>query len=107
MKTTTRRNVASLTFIAVLAAVYAVILLAGRRGDAGNASVGQPLQEKVAPADKVSGRNTVTDSISSDDKGTKHVKSGRSGKRKSRTERLRTAYPDNPDVFDAPVPGIQ
>lgn len=101
MKTTRRRNMATLTFIAFLAAVYAVILLVGRPrgssdgipagdGDATETAVNNPnaaassdtivQSEKAAPKKKKKSKKTI-----------KSTKSGRH------------AAPDNPDVFDRPV----
>lgn len=91
---------ASLTFIAFLAAVYAVILLVGRPGGGNDAPTGAGDATETA----VNNRNAAasSDTIAQSEqaapkkkkKNKKTVKSTKSG---------RHAAPDNPDVFDRPV----
>lgn len=108
MKTTTRRNVASLTFIAVLAVVYAVILLAGRRGDTGDTTVGRPLPAKSVSVDKVPvPRHPAADDILFDEGRDQAGRPGRAPRRNTRQGRQRATYPDRPGVFDEPVPLIE
>ena len=101
MKTTRRRNMATLTFIAFLAAVYAVILLVGRPGGRNNAPAGMEDTMEAAgsrPKASIASPDTVVQSENvapkKKKKSKKTVKSTKSGSHTA---------PDNPDVFDRPV----
>lgn len=101
MKTTRRRNVASLTFIAFLAVVYAVILLVGRPGGGNDAPTGVEYTMEAAG----SGPNA---SVASPDTVAQSDKSVRKKKKQNRKTVKSTksggyVAPDNPDVFDRPV----
>lgn len=92
---------ATLTFIAFLAAVYAVILLVGRPGGGNDAPTGVEYTMEATgsgPNASVASSDTVVQSEKAAPKKKKQnrktVKSTKSG---------RHAAPDNPDVFDRPV----
>lgn len=92
---------ATLTFIAFLAAVYAVILLVGRPGGGNDAPTGVEYTMEAAGSDpnaSVASSDTVVQSEKAapkkKKKSKKTVKSTKSGSHTA---------PDNPDVFDRPV----
>lgn len=92
---------ATLTFIAFLAVVYAVILLVGRSGGGNDVPIGVEYTMEAAgsrPKASVASPDTVVQSEKAapkkKKKSKKTVKSTKSG---------RHAAPDNPDVFDRPV----
>lgn len=92
---------ASLTFIAFLAVVYAVILLVGRSGGGNDAPTGVEYTMEAAgsrPKASVASPDTVAQSEKAapkkKKKSKKTVKSTKSGSHTA---------PDNPDVFDRPV----
>lgn len=93
---------ATLTFIAFLAAVYAVILLVGRPGgssDGDPAGAGDATETAVnnPNAGAVSSDTVVQSEQAAPKKKKKSRPTGKS------TKRGRHAAPDNPDVFDRPV----
>lgn len=101
MKTTARRNVASLTFIAFLAVVYAVILLVGKRGG----DVPMPEVQAVVAADSmVRQTDTVANPLSGNVTSAEKRRKPRKPKAPKRTPK--PPAPDNADVFDRPVPRI-
>lgn len=97
---------ASLTFIAFLAAVYAVILLVGRPGggnDAVPTGAGDATETTVNNQNAAASSDTIVQSEKAapkkKKKNKKTVKSTKSGSHTA---------PDNPDVFDRPVaPAVQ
>lgn len=102
MKTTTRRHLASLAFIAFLAVIYAVILLFGR-----SRGVEAAVEELPAAAEP-SQADTVDLEIKSRDSAVtvkNEIKAGRrNSRRKASQPKLIPA--DIPDVLDRPVSGF-
>lgn len=94
-----RRNLATLTFIAVLAVIYLVILVMNRSRDS---VVVEPYsrQDTVAPADS----NPLPQSTDGRIRRTKS--GGRSPHCKNVKSKTRRPVTDNPDIFDTPVPSI-
>lgn len=91
---------ASLTFIAFLAAVYAVILLVGRPG---GSSDGIPAGDGDATETAVNNPNAASsDTIVQSEKAAPKKKKKSKKTVKSTKSGSHTA-PDNPDVFDRPV----
>lgn len=105
MKSTTRRNVASLVFIGVLAVVYVAIILLTSRETEG----GEVVENKQSPI------VTATDSIASTDStttATKTVDIENASKRKKSSSKKKQKdktppAPDRADVFDRPVDKIE
>ncbi|MDE6317369.1 MAG: hypothetical protein K2L73_03105 [Muribaculaceae bacterium] len=94
-----RRNLATLTFIAVLAVIYLVILVMNRSHDS---AVVEPYsrQDTVAHVDS----NPLP---KSSDGRSRWTKSGsRSTHRKKMKSKTGRPVTDNPDIFDTPVPSI-
>lgn len=92
---------ATLTFIAFLAAVYAVILLVGRSGGGNDAPTGVEYTMEAVGSDPNA-------SVASPDTVVQSEKPVRKKKKQNRTtgnstKSGRHAAPDNPDVFDRPV----
>lgn len=96
MNTTRRRTVASLTFIAFMAVILAVIIL-----------VGSPRNSSAIPqatvADTIAADATATtpDSTAIKAKAKKKLRKKKSEEKVSR--RKSAIAPDNPDIFDTPV----
>lgn len=126
MKTTTRRHIASLAFIALLAIVYALILLTKDSGDdvpvevAAERAVTAPAKD-VTATDAADSLTRQEHAETSADKAAKP--SGKSGSPRKKTQSKSKAQsqskskakskskarpaPDNPGVFDSPVPQIR
>lgn len=100
MKTTTRRHLASLAFIAFLAVIYAVILLFGR--SRGVEAAVEELPAAASPAD------TVALEIKSRDSALtvkNEIKAGRRSSRRKASQ-PKSIPADIPDVLDRPVSGF-
>lgn len=102
MKTTRRRNVASLTFIAFLAAVYAVILLVGRPGGSSDRVPAEAGDATETAVNNPNAGAASSDTVAQSDKPVRKKKKQNRTTGNS-TKSGRHAAPDNPDVFDRPV----
>lgn len=114
MKTTTRRHIASLAFIVVLAVIYVVILLTGHSNTPPDNVVTIPV---MYPGD-TTGIHTmavgVADSMTEPAVATSvdacsrtEAPKSRSRSKKSKPTTRPHYAPDNPDIFDLPVPEIR
>ena len=102
MKTTTRRHLASLAFIAFLAVIYAVILLFGRSRGV------EAAVEELPAAAKPSQADTVDLEIKSRDSAVtvkNEIKAGRRSSRRKASQ-PKSIPSDIPDVLDRPVSGF-
>ncbi len=92
MKTTSRRNLASLVFIAVLALIYLAVFLITESNHADESSIEKTASTIVAPIDSTAAQaNAPT--------GKKKRKKPASKKQPT----TKAPEPDRPDIFDRPV----
>ena len=96
MNSTRRRTAASLTFIAFMAIILAIILLIG----APRNSEAMPPKQEAADTLTASQANSPADSTTTKSTAKKPSKKK---SRKNATRRQPTIAPDNPDVLDSPV----
>lgn len=97
MNSTRRRTAASLTFIAFMAIILAIILLIGAPRNSG----AMPPKQEAADSLTASQANSPADSTTTKSAAKKPSKKK---SRKSTPRRLPpTTAPDNPDVLDSPV----
>ncbi len=96
MNSTRRRTAASLTFIAFMAIILAIILLIGAPRNSG----AMPPKQEAADTLTASQANAPADSTTTKSTAKKQSKKK---SRKNATRRLPTTAPDNPDVLDSPV----
>ncbi len=92
MKTTSRRNLASLVFIAVLALIYLAVFLITESNHQDESSIEKTVSPVVAPLDSVAVQESAP--------------IGKKKRKKASSQKQRTPKapePDRPDIFDRPV----
>lgn len=92
MKTTSRRNLASLVFIAVLALIYLAVFLITESNHQDESSIEKTVSPVVVPLDSVAVQESAP--------------IGKKKRKKSASKKQPTPKapePDRPDIFDRPV----
>lgn len=105
MKTTNRRNLAALSFIALLAVVYVIILLVGKNSGVG--ASGPEVTETIESDKGKTGdvRTDATEKKSNSEKTKSRSEGKDTQKKKKKSKRTPKPYPkDKEDVFDRPIP---
>lgn len=104
MKTTTRRNVASLVFIAVLGIIYAaIILLTSRDAEGGEVVENANMPSAMVSSDSIATADTTTNAAKTSGKRRKSSSAKKGG---SKGKSKQTLEPDRADVLDRPVDKI-